>query len=91
MTLEGLSWALAANLCSTAVPADDGRKAPAVPGHGCQICITVDLAGHYVAPTIVALASPVAFGRADWRRQPLAPPRLAHAVGSQPRGPPLSV
>ncbi|MCF4164931.1 hypothetical protein L2U69_04675 [Zavarzinia compransoris] len=90
-SLEGLAWALAANLCSTALPADDDGKAPGKSGQGCQICITTNLAGHFVAPLAPPLTFPAAFGRVDWRHQPLAPPRLAHAVGVQPRGPPPSV
>lgn len=89
-SLEGLAWALAATLCSTALPGGDDGKAPKGPGHDCQICITTNLAGHFVTPGAPPLTAPGAIGRVDWRHQPLAPPRLAHAVGIQPRGPPLS-
>jgi hypothetical protein len=86
-TIEDLAWALT-DICTADTPA--GPRRPAAPGrfHDCQICLSIDLAGHYVTPSAVALTLPAALARMGWRAPASPAPIFARAVGVQPRGPP---
>jgi hypothetical protein len=86
-TIEDLAWALS-DICTTGTR--NGSPGPVVPDrfHGCQICIGIDLAGHYITPPANAPKIPAGFGRTAWQTSPSTVSTLVRAVGVQPRGPP---
>ncbi|MFZ2869502.1 hypothetical protein [Zavarzinia sp.] len=89
-TAESLVFALA-DLCRPGEPMPDKGKDG--PGHGipCQICLTLAVAGHYLAPSPPPLVPPAVSALASWRLMPPEAPTFAHAVGVQPRGPPRPI
>ncbi|MDD3444796.1 MAG: hypothetical protein PHS60_05265 [Zavarzinia sp.] len=87
-TIRDLASALA-DLCTQGKPRQGVPSSPAGSRPTCQVCITIDMSGHFVAPAVVALAVPGRLGILDWHTQPLSAPVLVRAVGVQPRGPPI--
>ncbi|PWR25857.1 DUF2946 family protein [Zavarzinia aquatilis] len=86
-TAESLVLALS-DLCRPGeAPSDKGDNGS---GHGlpCQICLTLAVTGHFLAPSVPPLVLPAVTGVAAWQTSPLEARVFAHAVGVQPRGPP---
>lgn len=86
-SLDGLTVALA-DLC-IAGSAGDGRSSPPKPFHGCQICLTMQIAGQFVAPPAAVLPAPSAARTLAWA--PVAPELLffVRPAVVEPRGPPM--
>lgn len=89
-TAESLVLALA-DLCRPGM--DTPEKGKGGPAHGgpCQICLTTALAGPFIAPATPLFFPPLAVAPADWRLPAPDTPDFTHAVGVQPRGPPLPI
>jgi len=86
-TVESLATALA-DLCISGSDRTDDRGKPATPGHGCQICISIDLNGHYVTPAITAVAGSAVLSRIAFAAIRPAAPVAVPDVSVHARGPP---
>ncbi len=86
-SLDGLTVALA-DLCLAGRAGDDRSSTPK-PFHGCQICLTMQIAGQFVAPPATLLPAPSAAATLAWA--PAAPERLLFVRPAvvEPRGPPV--
>ena len=89
-TGESLVLALS-DLCRPGEPMPDKGKGGTGHGIPCQICLTLAVTGHYLAPSPPPLVPPVVTGHAAWQQPRLDSPAFAHAVGVQPRGPPTLI
>lgn len=86
-TLDGLVTALA-DLCISGSDRPDDRGRPATPDHGCQICLSIDLNGHYVTPAITAVAGSAVLSRIAFAAIRPAAPAAVPDVSVHARGPP---
>lgn len=89
-TAESLVLALA-DLCRPGEGTPDKSRGGPAHGGPCEICLTIALAGPFIAPAPPPLFPPVAVTLADWRLPAPDSPSFIHAVGVQPRGPPLPI